>query len=110
MGLLPMLKTCYCSRCLDKIFNHGEIALNTFLEISLHYYFEKKPFEFSTNIHASQIGIQSIVHFLESKGYVTTTESSEEKIRVKPKGFSKYFDFDEDVHFFCLCRGNDFDE
>lgn len=75
----------YCQCCEKQLRSYGDIAFELFKFIC-ECYQEGTPMEVSSDIHESHHGYLSIIHFLESKGYLVTTESSENSLQVKPLG------------------------
>ena len=93
----------YCLDCKREIKSYGGIAFEYF-DFICEQYFLDSPLELSTSIHDPTHGCESIVRFLELKGFVITTESSQETIQVKPKDF---FICDDGQHQLCyFCKHN----
>ena len=99
-----MLKIFYCSKCRDDIRQFGDTCLFVF-EIICESFFSGETLEISTDIHDGTHAYYEIIRFLESKRLVITTESSENTIAVKPRGFSVFDDDDLYVCRFCIHEG-----
>ena len=106
-----MLTMSYCSFCHTNVASHGVMICEMFEKICSHvaftgsYYKYKSPEEiegdkipFSAEPH-----FHVLVKFLETKGYVVTTEYDENTIQVKPE-FLFYEDSEEGSRMFHFCR------
>jgi len=98
--MLSASKLSYCDDCMDKLQLFGGIAYEVFENICHNYAF-RVPFILSTDIHDTDHGYLSIITFLESKGYVLTTESSENSVAIIPKGFRIETLWEKKVCEFC---------
>lgn len=80
-----MLATTYCSLCKNKLKSYGGPAFQLYDRIFIEYLIDKKPIKLCTLDHAN-FAIEQIIHFLENKNYIVTTEAGKHHILIKPKG------------------------
>lgn len=88
-----MITLTFCFACTKTLYDYGIPALSLFEEICRTYLRDDKFLEiasdddiFESEIFYSLSEAHSILKFLESKGYVTTTECSQNCIQVRPNG------------------------
>lgn len=95
-----MLAITYCPECKDKILEYGEIVFTVFEAVCEQYYLEEY---LTLSTHKNDIRLYNgIVQFLEHKGLVVTTESSQETFQVKPIGLYCFGKGLEKVCKFCI--------
>jgi hypothetical protein len=96
-----MQQMIFCEGCEKRLRSHGDYAFELF-EFICDSYHEGAPMEISLSIHETTHGYLSIIHFLETKGYVVTTDSSESTIQVKPLGIDYAGRGDNALPMFCI--------
>ena len=79
----------YCVKCKENLETYGEMAHVLYQQICESYFYGGKCWEFQKT-EPSCFGIVldesyvALTKFLESKGYIVTTEASYDRIKAKP--------------------------
>lgn len=84
-----MLEISTCSKCKDELWQYGEMVYEVYQAICIEHV--KEPFDIPGIEHVPYLSnasrnIYKIIQFLETKGYVVSTESDISLIRIKPIG------------------------
>ncbi len=83
-----MLGVAYCLKCRSDISQYGEIPNLLFEQICEHYIFTREGMRIPCSPDSEYHIFSKAIDFLESKGYVVSTEEGKDEIKVKPLGFS----------------------
>ncbi len=95
-----MLTIEYCEVCEKRLRSYGDFAFELFDLICYHYLMDN-VFEVSSDIHDMTHGYLALIHFLERKGFIVSTESSQSCLQIKPLGLS-YSNLGNHELLFCL--------
>jgi len=101
-----MLMIHYCEECRNKLVDYGEIAYHIYTEACEYWIYNSEYFE----MFAPSDCDLKVLSFLESKGYMISTECSQDLLKIKPlgivesemnnEGFAFYICFDTIRHKF----------
>lgn len=91
----------HCKKCISKLEKYGNLPLDVYLGICEQYAQKNSIF-----CEAGKKGSgNTIINFLESKGFVVTTECYDDSLAVKPNGYREYeTQYDIQTHEFCAFR------
>jgi hypothetical protein len=89
----------YCEKCIDELESYGGIAVLTFEKLCEEYV-TIGPFDLSDDPRDMPFSCLAVVKFLEKKGYIISTESSEFGIQIKPS----CIEMTDDGFHFCKCK------
>jgi hypothetical protein len=92
-----MLVSAYCVPCFKKLSEFGEAAQLHYIDVCESITKNKEPFHFSDSCHCCD-GVAVTTKFLESKGYLISTECDLSLIHVIPNGHQV---LEEGLHLFC---------
>lgn len=98
-----LIELSYCETCEKELRDYGGIACEFFKLISESFYLQGS-IAFSTHIHDGLWGSLELIKFLEIKGYVVSTESSQSTIQIRPLGFDYKFESQNLNLHFCKCH------
>lgn len=89
------ISVCYCRKCIDPLLNYGEILMSCYETICEFY----SGNEFALPIEETKCGpgTMTMVRFLELKGFVTTTELTDDICIVKPN----FHSYSKKGHLYC---------
>lgn len=93
----------YCDRCMKNLEIYGEMAAEVYKEICMHY-------SIGNAIHCdgkTHGKGETIIRFLEVKGYLVTTEIGKKDLYAKPNGYKKTFMGYKYDHQFCIGHENE---
>ena len=85
-----MLTVLYCKKCRSNLLEKGDMICDLYEQLCEHYMSFGKPFEMP-DMHFGKI--ETMIEFLERKGFVVTTETENQMIKVVPKGLNIIDDF-----------------
>lgn len=86
----------HCKKCVSTLEKYGNLPLDIYLGICEQYAQDYDIFCDYGN---------TIINFLESKGFVVTTECYDDSLAVKPNGYREYeTEYDIKTHEFCAFR------
>jgi len=93
----------YCEKCMRELHEYGGIAVLTFEKIAEEY-INEGPFDLSDDPSEKPYSCLTVIKFLEQKGYIVSTESSENSIQIKPSCILTDVEGLEISYYFCKCK------